>query len=407
MYRQLRSAPEMSPTVEVGGGDLRRGLRVAKLFYFCFFAAIGCLVPYLNVYFAQRGLSGAQIGWLSSVAPLIALTANPIWGGVADRWQIHRRVLALCALGAGLFSLLYLAVDAFWPLLLVTVLLTFFRTPIGSLLDSAALDMARKVGAHYGQQRFWGSVGFVLAALALSRLVSVNDMTLLFWIHGVLLAVVCVALALQMPMAGRAHRVSLVDGLRQMARRRAYMAFLGAMALLGIGTSSYVNFTGLHILGLGGEQQLLGLAWAVNGLAEAPMMFLGGRWFGRYRYSRLLQIGFGGYLLVWTLMALANAPWQMVLLSGCNGICYGVVWQAAVNYAGESAPPGLSATAQALIGAAQSGVGWSLGAVTAGYVFDAAGGSMVFALGASAAALAGLLFWWGNRQGDALQTQAG
>jgi MFS family permease len=97
----------------------------------------------------------------------------------------------------------------------------------------------------------------------------------------------------------------------------------------------------------------------------------------------------------------------MVLLSGCNGICYGVVWQAAVNYAGESAPPGLSATAQALIGAAQSGVGWSLGAVTAGYVFDAAGGSMVFALGASAAALAGLLFWWGNRQGDALQTQAG
>jgi PPP family 3-phenylpropionic acid transporter len=64
-------------------------LLVAKGSYFVFFAAIGCLVPFFNIYLQQKGLTGVEIGWLNSIAPLVALAANPFWGGVADRWQIH------------------------------------------------------------------------------------------------------------------------------------------------------------------------------------------------------------------------------------------------------------------------------------------------------------------------------
>jgi MFS family permease len=404
MYRQLRPIPSILPKIGAGGGDFRHGLFYAKLFYFFFFAAIGCLVPYLNVYFAQKGLSGAQIGWLGSVAPMIALTANPIWGGIADRWQVHRTVLALCAVGAGLISLFYLVVDSFWPLMLVTVVLTFFRTPIGSLLDSSVLDMVRRTGGHYGRQRMWGSVGFVLVTLGLGSFITLNDLDVLFWVHGLLLALICGALAMMLPIGAKAGTVSLVTGLRQLTQQRGYLSFLGAMALLGIGTSSYVNFVGLHMLEIGGNQQWLAWSWAANGLTEAPMMFLGARWFARFRYSRLLQIGFAGYMVVWALMALAQTPVQLTLCAAANGICYGTLWAAAVNYAGESAPPGLSATAQALVGAAQSGVGWSLGSVLAGYLWDAAGGPVVFVLASGAALLAGLLFWIGNRKNRALTT---
>lgn len=397
MYRQLRPIPSLLPKVGAGGGDLNRGLFYAKLFYFFFFAAIGCLVPYLNVYFAQKGLTGAQIGWLGSVAPMIALTANPLWGAIADRWQVHRQVLSICAVGAGLISLFYLAVDTFWPLLLVTVVLTFFRTPIGSLLDSSVLDLARRVGAHYGRQRMWGSVGFVLATLGLSQFITLTDLRVLFWVHGLLMVLVCGVLALTLPIGSKSGTVSLMDGLKQLAKQPGYMSFLGAMALLGIGTSSYVNFIGLHMLEVGGDQQWLAWAWAANGLTEGPIMFLGARWFARFRYSRLLQIGFAGYMVVWALMAVAHTPTQLLLCAAANGVCYGTLWAAAVNYAGEAAPPGLSATAQALVGAAQSGIGWSIGSVLAGYLWDAAGGEMVFAVAAYAAVAAGLLFWWGNR----------
>lgn len=407
MYRQPRPIPVLSP--KVGGDDEHHpwGLLPARLFYLFFFAAIGSLVPFLNVYFARQGLNGAQIGWLGSIAPLVALTANPIWGGIADRWHIHRQVLALCAFGAGAVSLLFLQVDTFWPLMAVVVVLTFFRTPIGALLDSAVLDYVRRTGGHYGRQRMWGGVGFVAVVLTLGRVLGAEQMEIAFWLHAGLMGLLCTGLAFAIPIRGRETTVSLWQGLRMLTGSRRYMSFLGAMALLGIGTSSYVNFLGLHVLALGGDDGAVAIAWALNGLAEIPIMFLGGRWFARYRYSRMLQVAFLSYAAVWLLMALAQSAYVLSGLAFLIGICYGTMWVSAVNYAGEAAPPGLSATAQALIGAAQAGFGWSVGAVLAGYVWDAADGSAVFWMAVLAALGAGTLFWWGNRAPVSQPAQAG
>jgi PPP family 3-phenylpropionic acid transporter len=388
----------LTPHIGAGGGNLRRGLATARLIYFAFFAAIGCLSPFLNIYFARQGLTGAEIGWLSSIPPLVALAANPLWGAIADRWHVHRLALAACAFGAGLVSLLLLVAGGFWPLMGVVVLLSFFRTPIGSLVDSAVMDMVRQIGAHYGRQRMWGSLGFVLVTFGLGRVISSETIQIAFWLHGVLLGVVVAWLGLQLPIAQREGQVSLWDGLRQLAGRRSYIAFLAAMVLLGIGTSGYVNFMGLHVLTLGGTERTVGLAWAVNAMAEIPIMFLGGRWFGRFSYGRLIQIAFAGYLVVWLLLMRVQAPWQMVVCAYLVGSCYGTVWVAAVNYAAQAAPPGLSATAQALVGAANAGIGWGIGSVVAGYLWDARGGSAVFLAAAVAALLGGLLIAWGNRQ---------
>lgn len=369
----------------------------AKLFYFAFFGAIGSLIPYLNVYFAQQGLTGTQIGWLGSVAPLIALAANPFWGAVADRYQIHRKILALCALAAGIVSIFFLTVQTFVPLLILVTVLSFFRTPIASILDSSVLDMVRKTGNHYGRQRMWGSVGFVLATIGLGQVLDLQDYTLMFWLHALLLGVVCFALSFAMPVGARDSSTDLRAGFQKLVRHRPYVMFLAAMALLGISTSCYVNFLGLHLLELGAGERLIGLAWAANGFAEIPMMYLGGRWFARFRYGRLILLGFVGYTIVWLIMATAILPMQVVMGSFMTGLCYGTVWVAAVNYAGQAAPPGLSATAQALVGAVQAGIGWSIGAVLAGYLWDGLGGPAVFFAAAIATTLAIILFWIGDR----------
>jgi MFS family permease len=96
-------------------------------------------------------------------------------------------------------------------------------------------------------------------------------------------------------------------------------------------------------------------------------------------------------------MAVAPGPVYMVICSVFIGLCYGTLWVAAVNYASQAAPLGLGATAQALVGAAQAGIGWSLGSVLSGYLWDAQGGSAVFIVAALAALAAGVLFWSGNR----------
>jgi PPP family 3-phenylpropionic acid transporter len=370
---------------------------VARIYYFLFFGAIGCLVPFFNVYLKQVGLTGAQIGWLGSIAPLIALAANPFWGAVADRWQFHRQVLALCAFVAGGVTIFFLSVNDFWLLLVLVTILSFFRTPIGSIVDSAVMDMVKQAGSNYGRQRMWGTVAFVLANLGLGQLLTFQDLSLIFWLHAGLLGVGCAALGFLLPIESAKERVGLNEGLRLLLGQRNYLSFLVAVIFLGMGVSSFVSFLALQILALGGSEQQIGLGWAATTVLEVPVMYFAARWAERYGYRRLILTAFLGFTATWSLVALSPTATWLILFAPGMGTCFGFFWVAAVGYASEAAPPGLSATAQALMGAAMSGLGWSLGSVVAGYLWDNTNGHVVFFFAAAMAVLGLLSFWLGSR----------
>lgn len=396
-YRPPQPIPILAPNL--GTGSAKRGLLIAKGYYFLFFGAIGCFVPFFNLYLAQRGLTGIQIGWLGSIPPLVALAANPIWGAVADRWQIHRLVLALCALLAGIVALLFLGGGDFWVLLGLVTALAFFRTPIISIVDSTAMELVKQTGSHYGRQRVWGTVGFVLATWGLGQLLTPANLPLIFWLHAGGLGLGCAGLSFLLPGENTPQQVGIGHGLRALMGRPDYLTFLIAMTLMGMAIASNAGFLGLHILALGGTERQVGLAWAANAVMEIPIMYFGGRWFARYSYGQLLLTGYLGFMLVWLLVALVSTPTLIIAVLPGLGICYGFFWVAAVGYASSAAPPGLSATAQALMGAAMSGLGWSLGSVAAGYLWDRTDGHMVFFFTAFVALLAALIFWWGQRSG--------
>jgi PPP family 3-phenylpropionic acid transporter len=273
-----------------------------------------------------------------------------------------------------------------------------FRTPIMALLDSTVIDLVKQGGAAYGRQRLWGSLGFVITSFGLGQLLVLDNLQPLFWLHALLLGGLCVGLSRLLPIQGTGQRVDLLAGVRELAVRPGYLNFLGAMALLGAGLASYVNFMALFMLRLGGNEAQVGLAWAINGAMEIPIMFFGARLLGTQPHGRVLMGGFLGFALAWGLVGFATAPWQLLLIAGLNGICFGTFWMAVVAYASEAAPPGLGATSQALVGAAQAGLGWAGGAVIAGYLWDLTGPRSVFTTGAAMALLAAMLFFVGNRQ---------
>jgi PPP family 3-phenylpropionic acid transporter len=380
----------------IGARAVKRGLLVAKSYYFLYFAAVGCLAPFLNIYLKDKGLSGSQIGWLSSIAPLIALVANPVWGTIADRWQIHRQVLALCAFAAGMITLLFIPAHGFWIFMGLTTLITLFRTPISAIVDSAVMDMVNRTGDSYGRQRIWGTIGFMVVSLGLGQLLTTSHLTPIFWLYAVFLGVGCALLSFLLPIEPVETRVGIRQGIRELLAQRDYLSFLIATIFMGMGIASHVGFLGLYVLVLGGTEQQVGLAWAVNALMEIPMMYLGKHWFERYSYKRLILSALFCYVLVWVFLGLSSTPILAIISVLGMGISFGIFWMAAVGYASSAAPPGLSATAQTLMGAALLGLGWSLGSVVAGYLWDI-NPHVVFFFAASMAVLAAGVFGLGSR----------
>ncbi len=71
----------------------KRNLSILRSYYFLLGVGGGFLLPFLALFFKQQGLSGTQIGLLSTFAGLAALIAAPLWGRFSDAASKPRRLL--------------------------------------------------------------------------------------------------------------------------------------------------------------------------------------------------------------------------------------------------------------------------------------------------------------------------
>lgn len=69
-----------------------------KIFYFSFIGGLGCVLPFLSIYFKQLGLSPQEIGIISGLRPIVGFLSGPLWGSIADRYNIRRVMLLFSVL---------------------------------------------------------------------------------------------------------------------------------------------------------------------------------------------------------------------------------------------------------------------------------------------------------------------
>ena len=132
------------------------------LFFFAYYGYIGVFSPYASLYFADRGLSAAQIGVLMSLMQVMRIFGPNLWGWVAD--HTSRRVLVLRATSAAA-ALTFCGMfwgDTFGFFFVLLVVLNLFTSAQGPLSEALMLSAMRGDLTHYGRLRLWGSVGFIV-----------------------------------------------------------------------------------------------------------------------------------------------------------------------------------------------------------------------------------------------------
>jgi len=108
------------------------------LFYGAIFIGTGASSPYLPVWFAHHGLSGAEIGLILSL-PLMARTLTaPLMAVWADSFRLRRTALILMSAAVtGLFARMAAPFGfAWWAVVWcepIWLLPTFLEVPVGSL----------------------------------------------------------------------------------------------------------------------------------------------------------------------------------------------------------------------------------------------------------------------------------
>ena len=355
-------------------------------FYFLFFAGAGLWVAYLPPYFAARGLGAAEIAWVLALPQLARIVAPTVWATIADRFAAQRAIVVLsCGAGVVCYSL-FPVVNGFAGFAWVMGLTSLLGTAALPLVESITLGALAGETGRYGPIRLWGSIGFMIAVFAGGMWLDFQSVRALPYAMLVFVgAALLVGVTLPSPAIHTAASGPLVIN-------DAALLLLGSSFFMAVAHGTLYAFFTLHLQRLGYEGSLIGFLWMLGVLGEIGVFLVLPAFFRRFDLSTILvasaACGVARFLAIgWA------ADWLIVLLAAqlLHAATFGSFHAAAVAAIHRVFPPHAQARGQSLFSSIGYGAGGAVGAVAAGWAWEASGPGFAFTV-SSAAAAAGLLF---------------
>ncbi|MFT5782582.1 MAG: PPP family 3-phenylpropionic acid transporter [Pseudomonas sp.] len=361
-------------------------------FYLCYFALLGATAPFLALYFDYLGFSPARIGELVAIPMLMRCLAPNLWGWLGDRTGQRLLIVRVGAFATLVsLSLIFISKSYAW-LALVMALHAFFWHAILPQFEVITLSHLREQASRYTQIRLWGSIGFILAVVALGALFDRYSLALYPWLLWAIIA--CIALSscwipdAQPYVAGCDTPIA---GFVAQLRQPGVLAFYLCVALMQLSHGPYYTFITLHLEHLGYSRGLIGGLWALGVLAEIVLFMFIPRLLLHVSLRQMLIISFLLAALRWLLLGfLADQLSVLLFAQLLHAATFGSFHAAAILFIQRSFGPQQQGQGQALY-AALAGVGGAAGALYAGYSWAALGPAWTFALAGLAALAAAVI----------------
>lgn len=373
-------------------------MRQLCAFYFVVCAAAGILLPFFNLHLKQLGLSDWQIGVVAALAPLGRIVFPGFWGALADRSQQRNLLLAAaCVCTALAFGGVLAAKTFVWMMVAVTAV-QFFSTLTGPLLDASTLEIARRERFEYGQVRAWGSIGFVVAALAVGKLLD-SFPTLAGLGMALLCYIVLAGIALRLPPLPApppkpaAERVRRRDLLRQ----PFILVLLAASLLNQAAHGVYYNFFTIHLRDAGYAPFTIAFLWSFAVAVEVWFIFKSGALIRRFGAVPLIVVALLAGAARWGAYALSTSLWVFLLMQPLHAFTFGAFQMSAMHIIHDRFPEELRVSGQGFLTIASWGAGSLIGALMSGWSVEVLGASWSYALCAAIAAAGAALALAGLR----------
>ena len=346
-------------------------------FYFLYFAALSSLMPFLVLFYQRLGFSGAQIGLLAGIPPLVTLLASPFWTGLADTKRWHKWVMGL---GIAVTVVVVFLLQSFTGFVIVFALIILFNTflsPVPSLADSATINMLGEERAKYGRIRLGGTIGWGIFAPIAGVLVQRYGLNAAFWSFS---AIMLLNLFISQRFVHVSHEQGDLNhgGIRALLSSRRWINFMFLAFLGGLGAFSVASYLFPYMAELGANESTMGIASSIATLTEIVIFFFGNRLVKKLGSYGLLLVALMMFGVRSLLLGWASTPGMVLVLQVLGGTIFPAMWVAGVSYADEHSPSGLKSSAQGLFGAMMFGVGSAAAGFLGGLLLESIGGRGMF-----------------------------
>ena len=366
----------------------KRNLSILRSYYFLLGVGGGCLLPFLALFFKQQGLSGTQIGLLSTFAGLAALIAAPLWGRFSDSASKPRRLLQFELLASACLMLVLSQQVSFGWIAVIVVLDAFLNAGSSPSSDALALAVLSKVQSGFGSVRLFASLGWAITAFVSGWLSERFGLVVAFvgYAIGYISGSGSVGL-IHLPSRNTTRtderpKRSLRQSIRAVLsdpRLRKLALALGIFLFMMYGLRS---FEGLYLKQLGAGEAVVGLMSTIGATIELPGMLLADRLVKRYGAVRLLRYSFWLEVARLTCVLLVPSVPTLVAMRVVGGFSFSWYVVAVFSFISEAAPERQVTTTLALFNVTLASFIRMIAAPISGFIFDLVGGYWLYALGA-------------------------
>ena len=323
--------------------------------------------------------SGEQIGLAAGTTALAAMISPFFVGMVADRFMATERILAALHVLGGIVLFFASTQTTFGGFYGVILVYTLCYMPTLALSNSLSFRQMKDPGVEFPPIRVLGTIGWIVAGLAIGTLGLEATGTPLRIAGGasILLGLFCLALPHTPPLekssGTRATWSDIlgIDALKLLGER-SFAVFVIGSFLICIPLQFYYAFANLflnelHVTNAAGKMTL-------GQMSEIFFMLVMPWFFRRLGVKWMLLVGMLAWMARYAFFAYGNnAELVWMLYAGIllHGICYDFFFVTGQIYVDKKAPGDLRAAAQGFIAFVTLGVGMFIGSWASGRVVDA------------------------------------
>ena len=328
---------------------------LVSAFYFFFFAIIGVYVIYLPKVLDLLGYSSVQIGFIFALSPLMRfLTPFFFLKHFSLDAKIYRLSLLL-AMVAGV--LIFMTINNFYLFVIPNILLGISFALSLPYVETIALQ---KIGKeHYGKARLFGSIGFILIALALAKFMDDPKYALWFLFISILFTAL-----LGWPLAKIEAQKERVSGKFDLL---SHWPLWINLFLMQVSFGPFYNFFTIYEKEHGLDYSTISYLWTFGVIAEIFMLYFQGPLLKR-DLLKILQACTAITAIRWLLLHFfpTNIP-LLYFAQSLHAFSFALYYTAAISYLFAIYPN--KTLAQQFFGGVSFGLGGMVGSFLAGLFY--------------------------------------
>lgn len=356
---------------------------IGSLYYFFQFVGAGSFFIFIYAYLSDPAyginLNGSQIGFLSTLQPLMVVLLSTTIASIADKNRKRKLFTQIGLAGVGIATFLLKFQSTFAMVALLMLLSALFNSPIGSIADSLIARTAQRKNLNYGGMRLWGSFGFVVSSLTFGALWGIFGFKPMFNVAAItyLPMIFIVSRMEEGPVIAPGQRQPFI----KLFTNKGLLLLLLATIFASTANSLTMTFNGMYVNYLGGGSLLIGLMTGLGAIGEIPMMFWSDRIGKRLKKTNAILLAYGIMALAFLGFSLTSNPALLPAFNVVKCIGYGLWMPLTIRLFTENTPPEWAAAAQSLLTISMFGISQLIAGPVGGVIYDKISPHAVYVFG--------------------------